>query len=237
MAENDKVKAWYNRFTKKQQSTGINLRHYSIVNTMIDFGLNKRSRVLEVGCGIGSLSTLILKIASKGKLVGTDISDESIEVARQRLSGSGRAEFIVSDMEGFGYPEKFDMVVLADVLEHIPADKHPALFKTLAPLMHQDSVMVINIPNPKALDYTRQHHPEKLQIIDQSLRLDVMLRDAHAAGLRPVLLQDFALFNLQPDYVRIVFVVDGETDLKSRPQFGIILKKTKARIKFWASRF
>ena len=39
---------WYNSFSNKQLKTGINLRHYRIMDFLIESGLQKNSNVLEI---------------------------------------------------------------------------------------------------------------------------------------------------------------------------------------------
>ena len=124
MSNSKDVRGWYNNFSKNQTETGVNIRHYKIMNELIKSGLRKDSVVLEVGCGVGTLTVLLNKFLSKGKLVATDISDEAIEKAKQRIPNSNKIDIFVTDMKDFSYSQKFDFIVLPDVLEHIPIDQH-----------------------------------------------------------------------------------------------------------------
>ena len=65
--------------------------------------------VLEVGCGIGQL----LAALRPARGVGLDISPEMVRVARQRDS---RLEFRVRDVEALDLEEKFDYVVVSDLV-------------------------------------------------------------------------------------------------------------------------
>ena len=105
------------------------------MNELIKSGLRKDSVVLEVGCGVGTLTVLLNKFLSKGKLVATDISDESIEKAKKRIPNSNKIDFFVTDMKDFSYSQKFDFIVLPDVLEHIPIDQHKELFSCFDPIL------------------------------------------------------------------------------------------------------
>ena len=92
MSNSKDVRGWYNNFSKNQTETGVNIRHYKIMNELIKSGLRKDSVVLEVGCGVGTLTVLLNKFLSKGKLVATDISDESIEKAKKRIPNSNKID-------------------------------------------------------------------------------------------------------------------------------------------------
>jgi ubiquinone/menaquinone biosynthesis C-methylase UbiE len=55
--------------------------------------------VLDVGCGSGWASRLLAETASDGRVVGIDISDEMIQVAREASTGCPNVEFRVASAE------------------------------------------------------------------------------------------------------------------------------------------
>lgn len=92
--------------------------------------------VLEMGCGLGSLSLLLAK--SGARLTAFDISAGSIEVAKQRAVAAGvadRIRFDVRPAEQLPYEdESFDIVFGKAVLHHLDAPTaHPHLFRLLRP--------------------------------------------------------------------------------------------------------
>ncbi|MBS0633193.1 MAG: glycosyltransferase [Verrucomicrobia bacterium] len=88
------------------------------------------SRVLEVGCGRGTL----LRALKPARAVGIDVSPRMLEQARAADAG-GTAEYVLADAQTFRTEEKFDFVVmdylvgyLSDVqaaLENLRAASHP----------------------------------------------------------------------------------------------------------------
>ncbi len=73
-------------------------------------------RVIDVGCGNGALAH---DLASKASFVkGVDISEKNIEKARRANSGTN-IEFAVADATKDLGNERFDVLVLSNVLEHI----------------------------------------------------------------------------------------------------------------------
>jgi trans-aconitate 2-methyltransferase len=237
MSERVEVSSWYNRYSERQLETGVNLRHYTIINELIGAGLKRDSRVLEIGCGVGTLTGLMLKYVRRGRIVSTDISDESVEIARKLYAGTGRAEFIATDMKDFSYPAKFDFIVLADVLEHIPTGQHADLFARIAEHMHERSLIFINLPHPKALDYIRAHKPELLQIIDQSIPANSLLNDVYGSGLMLLDYSSRSIFNMESDYAMIWLKKDSPVTLKPLPKRCLILHKLRARVRFFLSSF
>jgi SAM-dependent methyltransferase len=84
--------------------------------------------ILELGCGAAVESTRLL--ASSGRLVGVDISNEQIRRARDRIS---EATFIHADATEIDFaPESFDAAVAFFVLTHIPRAELPDLMERLA---------------------------------------------------------------------------------------------------------
>ncbi|HLP86288.1 MAG TPA: class I SAM-dependent methyltransferase [Candidatus Paceibacterota bacterium] len=73
-------------------------------------------RVLDIGCGNGSLD---YDVAEKAKeVVGIDISERNIAKAR-RIHSKPNIKYIVGDAVKDLSGEKFDVIILSNVLEHI----------------------------------------------------------------------------------------------------------------------
>ena len=69
-------------------------------------------RVLEIGCGLGDL----LAAVKPSRGVGIDISDAMVKQASRRHPS---LEFHIGDGESLNLDEKFDVVILADVMGHL----------------------------------------------------------------------------------------------------------------------
>ena len=84
-----------------------------------EFFLNKiesNSKILDVGCGIGEVAFDISKKAQK--VVAIDINKKKIESAKRRFS-KDNLTFIVGDATDYNFNERFDYIILSNVLEHI----------------------------------------------------------------------------------------------------------------------
>ena len=212
LASKEQVEEFYNSFKEHQKKLGVNIRHRTIFKNLKKAGLKPESNVLEVGCGIGTVSSLILSYIKSGNFVGVDISKESIELAQKLYANYKNAEFIVNDMSEFTHKLKFDVVVLPDVLEHIPVEQHNNLFKVLSQVTTSDAVVLINIPEPNCLNWARKHHPEKLQIIDQSLSMQDLLNNTYPHGFKLFSMNSYCLQYTEPDYTCVVLKKNMEKD-------------------------
>jgi trans-aconitate 2-methyltransferase len=204
MASKEEVKEYYDTFKEHQKKLGINIRHRTIFKNLKQAGLKPDSHVLEIGCGIGTVSHLILKYIGAGSFVGLDISSESIEMAKKLNGFHKKAEFLVNDMSNFTHATKFDFVVFPDVLEHIPVEQHAHIFETISKLTTPDAVVLINIPEPNYLDWMRIHQPEGLQIIDQSLSMQDLLNNSYPYGFKLYSMNPYTLHYTSPDYLCVI---------------------------------
>lgn len=78
--------------------------------------IKPESMVLDIGCGNGALSYDLSKKAKK--VVGIDLNEESIKVAREKFSRPN-IEYLAGDGTKNLPDREFDTVVLSNVLEHI----------------------------------------------------------------------------------------------------------------------
>lgn len=99
-----------------QVNGGIHPKH-KIMNYH-RFFLNKISandRVLDIGCGNGLLTG---DIAIKAKsVIGIDMDSRNIQLAEKNKTGN--TEYFIGDATLMDFQEKFDKIILSNVLEHI----------------------------------------------------------------------------------------------------------------------
>jgi cyclopropane fatty-acyl-phospholipid synthase-like methyltransferase len=86
------------------------------------------SRVLDVGCGNGVPATR--EIATRHSVIGVDISPAQIALARSNVPN---ATFHCADARGIEFPAgSFDAIVALYLIDNVPCEDYPALFRTLA---------------------------------------------------------------------------------------------------------
>jgi trans-aconitate 2-methyltransferase len=202
--ETELIREFYDHRAPRQEAAAFNERHQFLYQVLLGLGLNKRSRVLELGCGIGATTSLIARTATHGRILAVDLSPASVERAQARLSARHCVEVTVGDVVTFRTPDRFDLVTLFDVLEHVPMDRHGTLFESLAGHVSDDTVLVINIPNPAYIQYLRTHEPASLQVVDLPVWADHVMTLAYAEGLT---LESFRTYSLwvRDDYQVMVF--------------------------------
>lgn len=123
------------------QESAIHCARYANILHLV-----KDKVVLDIACGEGYGSALLMKAGAK-RVVGVDISEESIEHAKQLFSEYD-VEFIVSDAntisERYG-EDFFDMVVSIETIEHI---KTPKVFlSAIKKTAKENAIFYITCPN------------------------------------------------------------------------------------------
>ncbi len=104
--------------------------------------------VLSVGCGEGFVISFLSNLLLNTKFYGIDISNESIEIARQNNPQATFAVRSLTDLKNSDLQEtfnldRFDLILCLEVLEHIP-DYRTAL-KNLKDLNSEN--FIISVPN------------------------------------------------------------------------------------------
>ena len=101
------------------ESIPLHLREpYDRYEELIGLYVHSSSKVLELGCGLGTFSHIPLDLGAS--LVALDISHNSLKVFVERFSRFGeKANTIVGDIETLPFaPKSFDVVIAAGVLSY-----------------------------------------------------------------------------------------------------------------------
>ena len=174
MKRKDEIKDFYNEFSKNLIRDRIypNPRHKKIINYLKEvFKDYKFKSALEIGCGIGIISEYIAKNVEN--VSGIDISEENIKFAKTTVK---YVNFYCSDFLEYQMENKFDLITLFDVLEHIPKEIHQDVFKRISEISNTNTIILVTIPDPYYLNHIKQNNPEKLQVVDESIYLIEILR-------------------------------------------------------------
>lgn len=87
--------------------------------------LPEGARVLEVGCGNGAATKLIMQHLRPAQLVGIDPCAAFIDMAREAFAGDPRASFALGDAVATGQAEAcFDLVIAHTVYSHLLDPQH-----------------------------------------------------------------------------------------------------------------
>lgn len=197
------IRNYYDDFAAAQLENGVNERLYACFKRLKKLGIAKAEHVLELGCGVGSFTGLLQSVLPAGALEAVDLSPASIELAQSRIGAS--AKFTAADILHYQpHAPQFDFIILLDVIEHIPLEQHDELWKHYEPKLKTGGRLVINLPNPAYLEWEQTQKPEQLQILDQPVPINQLLRQLFQTGLTLLQFETYTIWS-ENDYHFIVF--------------------------------
>jgi len=110
---------------------------WSKVKVKLILKLVEGRKVLDVGCGSGLLSKTLLTKGYRVTVIDND--SKAIEIAKKKgING------FVADINTWQTQEKFDCIILGDVLEHIEDDK--SALKKVHEMLEPNGCILVNVP-------------------------------------------------------------------------------------------
>jgi 2-polyprenyl-3-methyl-5-hydroxy-6-metoxy-1,4-benzoquinol methylase len=102
--------------------------------------------VLDIGCGRGYYTNALANLSFVKKIVGLESEQKNLYIAEQNKPNQ-KVEYIKKDFYQWQTPQKFDIIILSEVLEHL-ADEEFVLKKIFA-LLKADGKLLISVPHLK----------------------------------------------------------------------------------------
>jgi trans-aconitate 2-methyltransferase len=215
---------YYDGYSARQVRVGINERHRAIQRWLKHFGLAPGMDVLEVGCGVGTQTALISdSMRGAGRLLAVDLSPKSVDLARQRLAERKNVEFMVADVVELELNRVFDVIVMPDVVEHIPPERHLRLFANVRRWLRDSGWVLIHMPNPFFLEWCHRNRPDLVQIVDQPIFTQTLQASIQPNGLYIHYLKTYSIWVPECDYQVVV--------LKTLPKRGFSLGEARPSLR------
>lgn len=118
-------------------------------------GTFQGKKILDVGCGRGEL---VITAAHRGATFarGIDFSEDAIEICKisKEKSGLQNIEFSKEDALTYDTSEKFDLIFLTDIVEHLYDEQNKVLFHRLKKFLLPDGKIIVHtMPTTEFMDY------------------------------------------------------------------------------------
>jgi trans-aconitate 2-methyltransferase len=240
MSKPSEVKAFYNSFIDKRM---IDYRLYgnhriSEAGKFIRRYVERNSNILDIGCGIGIVTEMVSKRNRNGRTWACDISDRNISYAKKTVQNK-RINFfvadIVNDFEQIqGTIEApIDLVMMVDVIEHLPPGNLEKLFESFAAIVRQGGLIILAYPSPEYQNYLRANQPDELQVIDENIYISDLEKNAMTSGFHLIF---FSYQNLgrKNQYVYCIFSkgirYTNAYGVSSMTELGFLVKKFGGRL-------
>ena len=157
-----------------------NPRVYKTLNFIINKMAVDVSNVLDIGCGTG-ITTEVILANGAANVFGVDISPKLIECAidyrgNDRNPASRGAVYHVLDITQSPLPSyaeswpKFHAITMFDCFEHLPMTRLDFFFENIK-ILAPGADIFMTIPDGRFTDLVKHNQPELLQIIDNAYSL------------------------------------------------------------------
>jgi len=198
------VVSYYDEHTKFKVNdyVKVNPRVEEAWKTLVKNAPINPQRILEVGCGVGSICARINKKWPQAKITGIDISVLSIAIA-QKLFANRKVNFMVSLLTEETFEEEFDLIVFMDVYEHIAVFDRPVVHNALKSILRNKGKIFLSVPTPQNLRWSLINKPETMQPVDEHISFDVIGKLATDTGTEVQLYQVKSIWNTG-DYSHVV---------------------------------
>jgi tRNA (cmo5U34)-methyltransferase len=119
-----------------------------VIRLLLDRGQRPIERFLDLGCGAGSISELVLDAHPHAHGVLVDFSEPMLARVDAQLAGhAGRWRAVRGDLDDPGWPEalpdgRYDAIVSGLAIHHLPAERKPVLFGELLPLLEPGGLFI-----------------------------------------------------------------------------------------------
>jgi len=110
--------------------------------------LPAHSEILDAGSGFGQYSYYLSHKFRKARITGIDIKEEQIEDCNAFAASLGLTEklsFMYADLTKYVYPDRFNLVLSVDVLEHILDDMQ--VFLNIYASLREGGILLISTPS------------------------------------------------------------------------------------------
>ena len=92
------IRREFNRWAEQGRGRGMEKSHWEITRQLIDLiNIQPHDNVADLGCGVGWATRVLAERASRGLVVGIDLSDQMIGQAVSEYRNPANAIFIVAD--------------------------------------------------------------------------------------------------------------------------------------------
>jgi 2-polyprenyl-3-methyl-5-hydroxy-6-metoxy-1,4-benzoquinol methylase len=133
-----------NRKLEKRVINDTDYTHRPLLS-MLDIKYFKDKKVLDIGCGTG---TICLYLASKGSSVlGVDISRNAIKLANINSRNLGlvdKVKFLLADFTKMQINGKYELIVCSELLEHVK--DHKAVLGKIYKLLKKNGHVIFSVP-------------------------------------------------------------------------------------------
>jgi len=122
-----------------------------LAKTLAAVACDSSSRILDLGCGPGNLTTSL----TGNLVVGVDLSEAMLQQARARLASNSAITIVKGNAESIPFPDgHFNRIVCSEVLEHV--QRPEVVFREIRRVAQSGARIVLTLPNEQLINRTKK---------------------------------------------------------------------------------
>ncbi|UCD65387.1 MAG: methyltransferase domain-containing protein [Deltaproteobacteria bacterium] len=120
-------------------------KQHEIIYELLPESTDKHFYVLDLGCGNGALSELVLKKLPNAKIVGFDLTPKMLEAYEENLSQyRGRYELMLGDYRFESLGNNYDLVLAGLTLQHLTWGERKDFYKLIYNILNPNGSFILN---------------------------------------------------------------------------------------------
>ncbi len=134
------------RFVTNLIDKYIVAEHYQRYNAVMD--IVKGKKVLDAACGAGYGTALMATVAEK--VIGIDISAETIAYAQKRYAEQENASYVEASIAELPFEDhSFDVIVSYETIEHVTEELQDSFLKEIKRCLKEDGILIMSSPDKR----------------------------------------------------------------------------------------
>ena len=118
---------------------------HEIIYNLLPEDTKNEIRVLDLGCGNGALSKLVLKKLPNAHVVGFDLTPKMLEAYVENLSEyRGRYELIQGDFRSDSMGSNYDIVLAGLTLQHLTWGQRKDFYRLVHNILNPNGTFILN---------------------------------------------------------------------------------------------
>jgi len=142
----NKPKFWDERYANKNQLSYQDSMTRARINEVKNLIPDDKKIILDIGAGLGWVEELL---DNSKKVYANDFSSEAVDYLKKNFKGI----FKIQSIYNLKYKENFfDVILLLEVLEHIPPSKLFKVLDSVRKLLKEDGILIVSVPMNEGLE-------------------------------------------------------------------------------------
>ncbi|MEK7095293.1 MAG: class I SAM-dependent methyltransferase [Patescibacteria group bacterium] len=142
---------FHNRSKKQKRVIDSNNFTYRKIIHNINSSINKKNKLLDYGCGVGTLTYYFSRIFKES--TGVDVSEKAISIAKESVSDVDQSKstikfLTVKNFKIKANKNKYDLIICSEVIEHVSNDRE--LIKKIFMYLKKGGMLFLSTPSSQA---------------------------------------------------------------------------------------